>query len=149
MLDCCGGRSIILQATGEICERWGRNLGALERSRTKKSHGLPVYENKGTGNDVRVWYHGDEYGWRIEITGDDAPFIISRDSVGTTCPAPYWNTGSWEVQSKTDGSYGSADITVKCSSDGQEPVPADTVPSNPGGGMVSTPDPNHAGGGGG
>ena len=111
---------------------------------------MPVYENKGTGNDVRVWYHGDEYGWRIEITGDDAPFIISRDSVGTTCPAPYWNTGSWEVQSKTDGSYGSADITVKCSSDGQEPVPADNVPSNPGSGMVySTPDPNHAGGGGG
>ena len=104
---------------------------------------MPFYENKGTTGDVsRVFYFSDEWGWQIEFsqstlnylrsrggdyggtggahvtTGSDGkrPLIISRSSVGTSCPA---SASNWE---DAYGVFGSVDITVKCSSDGQGTV---------------------------
>ena len=105
---------------------------------------MPFYENKGTTGDAsRVYYFSDEYGWQIEFsqstldhlrnrggdyggtgggalvsTGSDGKtsFIVSRSSVGTSCPA---SASNWE---DAYGVFGSVDITVKCSSDGQGTV---------------------------
>ena len=107
---------------------------------------MPFYENKGTTGDVsRVYYFSDEYGWQIEVSqstlshlrsrggdygaaggalaphgvtgsGGKRPFIVSRSSVGTVCPA---SASNWE---DVNGIFGSVDITVKCSSDGQGTV---------------------------
>ena len=104
---------------------------------------MPFYENKGTTGDVsRVFYFSDEYGWQIEFsqstlnylrsrggdyggaggahvtTGSDGkrPLIISRSSVGISCPA---SASNWE---DAYGVFGSVDITVRCSSDDQGTV---------------------------
>ena len=102
---------------------------------------MPFYENKGTTGDVsRVYYFSDEYGWQIEVSqstlshlrsrggdyggaggvttgsGGKSPFIVSRSSKGTACPA---SASDWE---DVNGIFGSVDITVKCSSDGQGTV---------------------------
>ena len=105
---------------------------------------MPFYENKGTTGDAsRVYYFSDEWGWQIEFSqstldhlrnrGGDyggagtgalvttrsdekTSFIVSRSSVGTSCPA---SASNWEDLKEI---FGSVDITVKCSSDGQGTV---------------------------
>ena len=144
MQDCCGGGSITVHASGEIARKYGSNLGTLEPSRF--SHfGLPIYQNSGIHGFhgtvaalivQKICDHNFHDVWSLSFDFFDFPrhhtstfghSILS--SSGTSCPA----SANWERYSETAdtnfrSSFGDpAEITVKCSSDGQGTVPTGGV----------------------
>ena len=145
--DCCGGGSITVHATGQTAEKYGSILGTLEPSRTnEKNQGLPVYRNYGThGTGSRDETHtgaaimvekicdhrSHDVVWSISFHFEpEDEWIFSHSSFGTSCPtSAKWGKQHDEI---VDTSFSSsfrdlAEITVKCSSDGQGTVPKGKV----------------------
>ena len=136
--DCCGGGSITVHASGQTAEKYGSILGTLEPSRTnEKLRGLPVYRNYGTHGpgaaimvhkvcDVWSTPHIPQEEWHMAFDfepGDQ--FIYSHSSVGTSCPtSAKWGRHSEVSSTSFRSSFRDLDdITVKCSTDGQGPLP--------------------------